>query len=82
VLADLAALRRFEMKIYLCITVGQEINGKNAVVKVDKASLKKEDIDQYVSKSQTTWVEKIEVLGGKVDFFCERHIQEVEVENE
>ena len=25
--------------------------------------------------------EKIDVSGGKVDFFCERHIHEVEVEN-
>lgn len=68
------------MKIYMCITVGQEINGKNVVVKVDRASKAKEDIEIYVNKNPTTWTEKIPVPGGAVNFFCERHIHEVEVE--
>jgi hypothetical protein len=69
------------MQTYICITVGQEINGRNVVIKVDKASTKKEDIEDYIKKNQTSWLEKIDVSGGKVDFFCERHIHEVEVEN-
>jgi hypothetical protein len=69
------------MKVYLCITVGQELNGRNTVVRIDKASTKKEDVEQYISKNQSSWMEKIDVVGGKVDFFCERHPQEVEVEN-
>ncbi len=69
------------MKIYLSITVGQEINGRNTIVKIDKASTKKDDIESSIKNGQGTWIEKFDVPGGKVDFFCERHLQEVEVEN-
>lgn len=68
------------MKVYLCITVGQEIDGKNVVVRIDKASQKKEDIQTFIQSSRNPWTEAIEVPGGKVNFFCERNLQEVEVE--
>jgi hypothetical protein len=69
------------MKAFLCLTVGQEINGRNVVVRVDKASNKKEDIENFIKGGQGTWLEKLDVPGGKVDFFCERHLHEIEVEN-
>lgn len=68
------------MKIYMCITVGQEINGKNVVVRVDRASKNKEDLEFFVNKNPATWTEKIAAPGGMVSFFCERHVHECEVE--
>jgi hypothetical protein len=64
----------------MCIVVGQELNGKNVIVRVDRASKNKEDIDLFISKNPATWTEKMNVPGGVVNFFCERHAHEVEVE--
>jgi len=68
------------MKIFMCIVVGQEVNGKNVIVRVDRASKSKEDIEFFISKNPATWTEKMNVAGGTVNFFCERHAHEVEVE--
>lgn len=68
------------MKVYICLTVAQEIDGKNTLVKVDKASAKKESIDAFLSANKLLWVEKMPIQGGTADFACERHPYEFEVE--
>jgi hypothetical protein len=68
------------MKAFISITIGQEINGRNVVVKVDKACKDKEKIEEFIKTNKTMWNEFLEVPGGKVNFLCERHIHEIEVE--
>ena len=69
-------------KVYMCITVAQEINGRNIQIRVDKASKDKTVIDSYLSSSNNSWVEKMKTPEGNVDFYCERHPQEVEITDE
>jgi hypothetical protein len=68
------------MKIYLCVTIAQEIDGKNTMIRIDKASLKKETVESFIANHKIVWAEKMPVAGGLVEFACERHPQEVEVE--
>lgn len=68
------------MKVYLCVTVAQEIDGKNTMIRIDKASVKKEAIESFLANNKIIWNEKMQVAGGLVEFTCERHPQEVEVE--
>lgn len=69
------------MKIYLCITVGQELDGRNVIVRVDKASTNKSVVDQFLSTNKPTWVEKFQVPEGLVDMYFQRNGQEIEVED-
>lgn len=67
------------MKIYLCVTVGQEIDGKNVVVRIDYASANKTKVDEFLSSNKSAWVEKFQVPEGVVDMFFQRNAQETEV---
>lgn len=69
-------------KIYICVTVAQEINGRNIQIRVDKASRNKSSIDAFLSSGNNSWVEKIKTPEGNVDFYCERHPQEVDLSDE
>jgi hypothetical protein len=69
-------------QIYLAITVGQEVNGKNVVVRVDKASFSKTTIEDYLRTEKNSWVEKHTFPEGEASCYFERHAQEVEVIDE
>jgi hypothetical protein len=68
--------------MYLAITVGQEINGRNVVVKIDKASFNKASIEHFLSQNKNSWNENFKFPEGEVTCFFERHAQEVGVEDE
>lgn len=70
------------MKIYLCLTVAQEIDGKNLLIRFDKCSKNKKIVDDFIGANKAAWVEKIPVENTSKDFACERHPHEVEVEDE
>lgn len=67
------------MLIYAAITVGQEINGRNVVVRTDFASKNKSEVEDFLSKNKGSWTEFIDVENQKINFFCERHVQQIEV---
>jgi len=69
------------MKIYACITVAQEIDGKNLMIRFDKVTTKKDDLEKYVANNKSAWVEKMGSPQGMIDFACERHPHEIEVED-
>ncbi len=78
-----AVADRLIMKnLYLALTVGQEINGKNVVVKIDKASFNKSVIEQFLSQNRNSWTENFKFPEGELSCFFERHAQEVGVEDE
>jgi hypothetical protein len=69
------------MKAYCSIVVGQEIDGHNAVVKVERVSCDKSKIDEIVNKGQASWIENFEVPEGNVKMFFQRNAQEIEIED-
>lgn len=69
------------MKIFICLTVAQEIDGKNLFVRVDKASKNKNVIDSFMSNEKASWIEKIKTQNEDVSFVCERHPHELEIED-
>jgi hypothetical protein len=69
------------MKVFICLTVAQEIDGRNLFVRVDKASKSKDVVESFMSKEKASWVEKITTPEGELSFACERHPHELEVED-
>jgi hypothetical protein len=65
----------------MSIIVGQEIDGKNLVVKVEKVSCKKEVIDQLLTSGRNNWVERHKVPEGEVPMYFARNAQEIVVED-
>ena len=70
------------MKVYIAITIGSEVNGKNMLVRVDKASSTKEKIDEFIKLNPTTWIEKYTFQEGSLDCYFQRQPYEIEGENE
>jgi hypothetical protein len=70
-----------DMKAYMSIIVGQEIDGKNLVIKVEKVSCKKEVIDQLLTAGRNNWVERHKVPEGEVPMYFSRNAQEILVED-
>jgi hypothetical protein len=78
---DLAAQElEFDMQIYISLAVGQEVNGANVMVKVEKASTNKSSIEKFISGKQNPWTESQQFNNTNVMFFMERHLQEIEVD--
>lgn len=69
------------MKVYCAISIGQEINGSNVVLRIDKASVDKTKIDAYLNTNKPTWSEKFALPEGNVDMYFQRNAQEFEVED-
>jgi hypothetical protein len=69
------------MKIFICLTVAQEVDGRNLFVRVDKTSKSKDVIEKFMSVEKLSWVEKITTPEGDLNFACERHPHELEVED-
>lgn len=70
------------MKIFICLTVAQELEGRNLFVRVDKASKSKEVVEKFISTQKNSWIEKIATPEGELSFACERHPHELELEDE
>jgi len=68
------------MKVYCSIIVGQEIDGKNVVVRVEKASTDKAKIEEMQSL-KNPWTENFQVPDGNVKMFFQRNFQEIEVDD-
>lgn len=68
------------MQIYISLAVGQEVNGANVMVKVEKASTNKSSIEKFISGKQNPWTESQQLNNTNVMFFMERHLQEIEVD--
>lgn len=69
------------MKVFMCVTIAQEIDGKNLLVRFDKCSKTKQAVDNFIAQNKASWVEKIPVGQANLDFACERHPYEIEVED-
>lgn len=69
------------MKAYCSIVVGQEIDGKNIVVKIEKVSCNKTKIEHLVNTSKNVWQENFQVPEGTVPMYFQRNLQELEVED-
>lgn len=68
------------MKVYCSIVVGQEIDGKNVVVKIEKASVDKSKIEAMQSL-KNPWTENFQVPDGNVKMLFQRNFQEFEVDD-
>jgi hypothetical protein len=69
------------MKAYASIVVGQEVDGKNLVVKIEKVSCNKEVIENILKTSKNNWVEQFDVPEGKVPMYFSRNPQEILIED-
>ena len=69
-------------KAYVAMTIGTEVNGKNMLVRIDKASFKKENIDEFIKLNPASWVEKYKFPEGSLDCYFQRQPYEIEVEDE
>jgi len=69
------------MKVYLAIVVGQELDGRNLVVKVEKVTSKKEEIEQLIQKGPNNWVANHETPDGSFPMYFSRNPYEAELEN-
>lgn len=69
------------MKLFVCVTVAQEIDGKSLLVRFDKCSTDVKKVEEFIKSNKSSWIEKIPVDGTNKDFACERHPHEVEVED-
>jgi hypothetical protein len=69
------------MIAYASIVVGQEIDGKNLVVKIEKVSCDKSKIDGILATNKNSWVEQFDVPEGKVPMYFSRNPQEIFIED-
>jgi hypothetical protein len=69
------------MQVYISLVVGQEINGSNIMVKIEKASTKRDTIEQFIKGKQNPWNESQQLNGANVSFLMERNLQEIEVDS-
>jgi len=68
------------MKVFLSTIVGQQIDGQNVIVKIEKASVDKSKIDTLLSL-KNPWTEEVDTPAGKAQMFFQRNFQEIEVED-
>lgn len=66
-------------KVFLAISIGQEVDGRNVALRIDKASFDKNKINEFLATNKNSWVEKFRFPEGEVDCFFERHATETEV---
>ncbi len=83
------------MKAFVALTVANEIDGQNTVVRADKASTQRSKIEEWLRGRQPTWREQIRIgtppqqgynMGIQpplqvMDCVCQTHIIEIEVED-
>jgi|LakMenEpi03Aug12_release.lakeMendotaPanAssembly.Ray.scaffolds.fasta_scaffold260181_3 hypothetical protein len=69
------------MKVYASVVVGQEINGKNVIVKIEKLTSDKSKIDQLLNSGKNNWIENYDVPEGAVPMYFSRNPQEIELED-
>jgi hypothetical protein len=69
------------MKAYASIVVGQEVDGRNLVVKIEKVSCDKTKIDEILASNRNNWVEQFDVPEGKVPMYFSRNPQEILIED-
>ncbi len=69
------------MKVYASVVVGQEINGKNIIVKIEKLTSDKSKIDQLLNSGKNNWIENYNVPEGTVPMYFSRNPQEIELED-
>lgn len=83
------------MKAYIALTVANEIDGHNTVVRADKASAVRDNLESWLRMQQPTWRETIRSgpppqtglnVGlqppvAVMDCLCQRNIIEVEIED-
>ena len=68
------------MKAYICLTVANESNGNLTMVKVNKCSVNKNDLVEFLKAGPKSWKENIRTERGDGEFICEKNIHEVEIE--
>lgn len=68
------------MKAYIALTVANEIDGNNTVVRVDKASTNRASLEEWASQRNASWREKIKNQNMVLDCVCQMNIIEVEIE--
>ena len=68
------------MKVYISTIVGQQIDGQNVIVKIEKASVDKSKIDAMASL-KNPWTEETDTPSGKANMLFQRNVQEIEVED-
>ena len=66
-------------KIFVVLTVANEIGGSGVLVKVEKAYKSVLEAENFVKKDNKSWREVIQINNNSIDCFCERGIQEVEL---
>jgi len=83
------------MKAFVALTVANEIDGRNTVVRADKASAVRSQLEEWLKTRQLTWRETIRTgpqpqpglnvglqpQGAVMDCLCQTHIIEIEVED-
>lgn len=70
------------MLIYCVITVGRQVEGDIQSTRFEKAFRSKDKADAYANGLNKIWVENVNTPTGPVQFYLERGIHEVELENE
>lgn len=69
------------MKVYMTIVVGQELDGRNLVVKVEKLSKDKEVIEGILKKEKNNWVSNHDTADGSLPMYFTRNPFEAELDD-
>lgn len=69
------------MKAYIVVSVAMEIEGRVTAVKLEKGFLTSEAADKYMASVPKTFADMIETPTSKISCWCERNIQEVELQD-
>jgi hypothetical protein len=69
------------MKVYASVVVGQEIDGRNIVVKIEKLTADRSKIDAILAMGKNNWVTNYDVPEGSVPMYFSRNPQEIELED-
>jgi len=69
------------MTAYVVVLVGNEIDGRLTSVKLEKAFKTREEADAYMRQGKNSYMDEIAFDDQKIRMFCERNIQEVQLED-
>lgn len=69
-----------KLKAYVVVSVAMEIEGRVTAVRLEKGFSTSEAAEKYMTSVPKTFTDLIETPVSKINCWCERNVQEVEIE--
>jgi hypothetical protein len=68
-------------KVFVIITVANQIDGAVTLVKVEKVFSNARDAENFLAKEKTNWREMLNFNNSSFECICERGVQEADFED-